>query len=187
LVDYEVVVEQNTPLPEDENEEKTINLAEVEAQCMSKKTYMQRWYGMSDDDVNREIQQIALERQILEDSFSTNNGFNGDNKMVNLNSEDFSLAGVNAMNRDGTDKMGEKSPEQTGDVDDVQSFGAGTGDSTKVQTLNASKTASLIRIVSQYKVGNLSLSQAISIMESMGLDRSYAEKLLKEEKETKIE
>ncbi len=185
MVDYEVVVEQNTPLPEDENEEKTINLAEVESQCMSKKTYMQRWYGMTDDDVNRELQQIALERQILEDSaYDTNNGFNGDNKMVNLGSEDFSLAGVNAMNGDGTDKMKKEQSESSGDVNDVEGFG--TGVKSNVQSLNASKTMSLIRIISQYKNSNLSLTQAISIMESMGLDRSYAERLLKEEKQTDI-
>lgn len=182
MVDYEVIVEQNTPLPEDENEEKTINLAEVEASVMSKKTYMKRWYGMTDDDVSRELNQIALERQILEDSaFDTNNGFNGDNKMVTPNSEEFKLAGVNAMNGDGTDKMGDDKQESTEDVEDVQGFGG-----QKPETLNASKTSSLIRIITQYKNGNLSLSQAISIMESMGMERSYAEKLLREEGTTEL-
>ena len=182
MVDYEVIVEQNTPLPEDENEEKTINLAEVEASVMSKKTYMKRWYGMTDDDVSRELNQIALERQILEDSaFDTNNGFNGDNKMVTPNSEEFKLAGVNAMNGDGTDKMGDDKQESTEDVEDVQGFGG-----QKPETLNASKTSSLIRIITQYKNGNLSLSQAVSIMESMGMERSYAEKLLREEGTTEL-
>ena len=187
MVDYEVIVEQNTPLPEDENEEKTINLAEVESQTMSRKTYMKRWYGMTDDDVNRELEQIAYERQILEDSaFGDNNGFNGDNKMVTPNSEEFSLAGINALNGDGTDKMStEKPDENSGDVEDVTSFG-GQSDGQKTQKLNASNTSSLIRIISQYKNGNLTLNQAISIMESMGLDRSYAEKLLKEEQPTDI-
>lgn len=182
LVDYIVIIEQNTPLPEDENEEKTINLAEVEALVMSKKTYMQRWYGLTDDEVNRELQQIALERQILEDS-SFNNGFNGDNKMVTMNSEEFKLAGVNAMNGDGTDKMGEEKPgETTGNLDDVNSFGGQLQTQSKIE-LNASKTSSLIRIISQYKNGALTLRQAVSIMESMGLDRDYAEKLLKEEQD----
>ena len=182
MVDYEVIVEQNTPLPEDENEEKTINLAEVESSVMSKKTYMKRWYGMTDDEVSRELNQIALERQILEDSaFDTNNGFNGDNKMVTPNSEEFKLAGVNAMNGDGTDKMGDDKQESTEDVNDVQGFGG-----QQPETLNASKTSSLIRIITQYKNGNLSLSQAISIMESMGMERNYAEKLLKEEGTTEL-
>ena len=37
-VDYEIKVEQNTPLPEDEIEEKNMDIAEVHAQTMSKKT-----------------------------------------------------------------------------------------------------------------------------------------------------
>lgn len=185
LIDYEIIVEQNTPLPEDENEEKTINLAEVEALVMSKKTYMQRWYGLTDDEVNRELQQIALERQILEDS-SFNNGFNGDNQMVTMNSEEFKLAGVNAMKGDGTDKMGngDKPNEMSGNTDDVQSFGVQNQPKSNAE-LNASKTSSLIRVISQYKNGALTLRQAVSIMESMGLDRDYAEDLLKEEKEDK--
>lgn len=185
LIDYEVIIEQNTPLPEDENEEKTINLAEVEALVMSKKTYMQRWYGLTDDEVNRELQQIALERQILEDS-SFNNGFNGDNQMVTMNSEEFKLAGVNAMKGDGTDKMGngDKPDETSGNTDDVQSFGVQNQPKSNAE-LNASKTSSLIRVISQYKNGALTLRQAVSIMESMGLDRDYAEDLLKEEKEDK--
>ena len=67
-VAYEVVVEQNTPLPEDEIEEKNIDLAEVTAQVMSKKAYMQKWRNLTDDEVREELEQMALERQLLEDS-----------------------------------------------------------------------------------------------------------------------
>lgn len=67
-VDYEIVVEQNTPLPEDEIEERNMDLAEVEAQTMSRKSYMKRWRKLTDDEVQAELEQIALERQMLEDS-----------------------------------------------------------------------------------------------------------------------
>lgn len=67
-VDYEIKVEQNTPLPEDEIEEKNMDLSEVESQVMSKKSYMKKWRGLTDDEVNEELEQIALERQIIEDS-----------------------------------------------------------------------------------------------------------------------
>ena len=67
-VDYEIKVEQNTPLPEDEIEEKNMDLAEVESQVMSKKSYMKKWRGLTDDEVQEELEQIALERQIIEDS-----------------------------------------------------------------------------------------------------------------------
>ena len=67
-VDYEIKVEQNTPLPEDEIEEKNMDLSEVDSQVMSKKSYMKKWRGLTDDEVQDELEQIALERQIIEDS-----------------------------------------------------------------------------------------------------------------------
>lgn len=73
-VAYEIRVEQNSPLPEDEAEEKSIDLSEVESQVMSRKRYMQKWHGLTDDEVEAELQQMALERQILEDSAFMSNG-----------------------------------------------------------------------------------------------------------------
>ena len=67
-VDYEINVEQNTPLPEDEIEEKNMDLAEVESKTMSRKAYMKKWRGLTDDEVQEELEQIALERQMLEES-----------------------------------------------------------------------------------------------------------------------
>ena len=67
-VEYEIKIDQNHPLPEDENEEKTLDLAEVAAQTMSRKAFMKKWRGLTDDQVNEELNQIALERQIIENS-----------------------------------------------------------------------------------------------------------------------
>lgn len=67
-VDYEIKIEQNTPLPEDEVEEKNIDLSEVETKVMSRKAYMKKWRGLTDDEVQEELEQIALERQMIEDS-----------------------------------------------------------------------------------------------------------------------
>ena len=67
-VDYEVEITQNVPLQEDEDEEKQLDLAEVNAQTMSRKTYMKKWRGLSDTEVQDELQQIALERQIIDDA-----------------------------------------------------------------------------------------------------------------------
>lgn len=66
--EYEIEVLENSVIPEDENEEKTMDLNEVESQTMSKKAYMKKWRGLTDDEADEEIRQIALERQILEDS-----------------------------------------------------------------------------------------------------------------------
>ena len=74
-VDYEIVVEQNTPLPEDELEEKNMDLAEVESKTMSRKAYMKKWRRLTDDEVRDELEQIALERQLIEDaSFASTGG-----------------------------------------------------------------------------------------------------------------
>ena len=67
-VEYEVKVEQNLPLPEDEAEEKGLDMAEVSEMLMSKKSYMKKWRGLTDAEVDEELKQMALERQILEDS-----------------------------------------------------------------------------------------------------------------------
>lgn len=66
---YDARVDNQYPLPEDEAEEKTVDLAEVQAQTMSKRAYMVKWRGLTDDEAQAELQQIALERELLEDSF----------------------------------------------------------------------------------------------------------------------
>ena len=68
-VDYSIRVDNQYPLPENEQEEKQIDLAEVNAQTMSKKYYMKKWRNLTDEEVEEELHQIAAERQLLEDSF----------------------------------------------------------------------------------------------------------------------
>lgn len=67
-VAYKISVVGNLPIPEDEIEERNIDLAEVESRTMSRKAYMKKWRGLTDDEVQEELEQIALERQILEES-----------------------------------------------------------------------------------------------------------------------
>lgn len=67
-VAYKISISQNTPIQEDEIEEKNMDLAEVESGTMSKKSYMVKWRGLSEDEAMEELKQIALERQIIEDS-----------------------------------------------------------------------------------------------------------------------
>lgn len=68
-VDYTIDITNQYPLPEDESEEKTLDLEEVAAQTMSKKAYMKKWRNLTDQEADDEIQQIALERQILEEAY----------------------------------------------------------------------------------------------------------------------
>lgn len=83
-IEYEINIVQNTPLPEDEQEEKNMDLAEVESQVMSKKSYMKKWRQLTDEEVEDELNQIALERQILEDF-----NFPGSQEAQNDNLENF--------------------------------------------------------------------------------------------------
>ena len=69
-VPFGVSVDNQYPLPEDEAEEKEIDLSEVNAQTMSKKAYMKKWRNLTDEEADEELRQIALERQILEDTFT---------------------------------------------------------------------------------------------------------------------
>lgn len=176
-IPYEVDVAANTPLPEDEQEEKTMDIAEVESQVMSKKSYMKKWRGLTDEEVNEELTQIAYEREILEDSFSGtgyNNGFNGDNSVSNsvssktgTNANDFKRAGNNALNKDGTQNMSENA----------------TTSITTGKPLNGAQVASLINITNQYKSGILSNSQALLLIMSMGFDEVTAKKILEEKED----
>lgn len=68
-LDYTVTVENNYPLQEDEDEEKTLDLQQVNAQVMSRKTFIKKWQGVTDDVADAEIKQIALEREMLEESY----------------------------------------------------------------------------------------------------------------------
>lgn len=180
-VDYIVEVVQNTPLPEDENEEKTIDLAEVEAQTMSRRTFMQKWRGLTKPQVTEELNQIAIERQIIEDaSFvgSASNGMNGDNNLINgLQRDDFTTAGVNSLRRDGTQNQGGQ-----GSMDGQQQVVQSQSVSSTMSKLNGTQINSLINILASYKSGNFTRNQAKQLILSIGMDDAFAEALLEEEK-----
>ena len=66
---YTVRVDNQYSLPEDEQEEKNTDLAEVNAQTMSKKAYMKKWRNLTDEEADEELEQIARERELLESSY----------------------------------------------------------------------------------------------------------------------
>lgn len=66
-------VDNQYPLPEDEAEERTLDLQEV-GTARSIKSYLKEWggvdhKGLTDDEADDEIQQMALEKRMFEDSF----------------------------------------------------------------------------------------------------------------------
>lgn len=181
-IDYEVTVEQNTPLPEDEIEEKTADLAEVETKTMSRKAYMKKWRRLTNSQVQEELQQIALERQMIEDSSfggSASNGMNGDNNIINgLQKDTFVSPGENAFQRDGTQG-------QNGSQEQQIQQNANQGQQQEVQStiskLNGSQVGTLVNVLGQYKAGNFSRQQTKHLIMSMGLSETFAEALLEEE------
>src|SRR5699024_6206938 len=70
---YEIEVENQYPLPDDEADEKQVDIAEVNAQTMSKMAYMKKWRGLTDVEAMQELKQIAMEREMLEDTFGYQN------------------------------------------------------------------------------------------------------------------
>lgn len=64
---YIVTIENSYPILEDESEEKSTDMAEVQTQVMSRKAYMKKWRGLSDEDVEDELKQIAFEQSMLKD------------------------------------------------------------------------------------------------------------------------
>lgn len=178
-VEHVIEVNQNTPLPEDEIEEKTMDLAEVEASTMSRKTFMKKWRGLTKSQAMEELNQIALERQIIEDSSfggSVSNGMNGDNNLINgLQKDDFVSAGTNALNRDGTQG------QSSGNSGVIQQTMQNQQVRSTTSKLNGTQIGSLISILGGYKAGNFTRGQVKHLIMSMGLDDTFAEVLLEEE------
>lgn len=70
LENFDVVVENQYPLQENEDEEIVLDLQKVNAQTMSRKTFIKKWTNVTDDIADEELKQIQLEKQMLEDSYS---------------------------------------------------------------------------------------------------------------------
>ena len=67
LDDMVVTVENQYPLQEDEDNEKVLDMQQVNAQVMSRKTYIEKWDIAPSDE---ELKQIQLEKSMLEDTLS---------------------------------------------------------------------------------------------------------------------
>jgi hypothetical protein len=70
LENFDVVVENQYPLQENEDEEMVLDLQKVNAQTMSRKSFIKKWANVADDIAEEELKQIQLEKQMLEDSYS---------------------------------------------------------------------------------------------------------------------
>ena len=67
-IEFKILVENNYPLPEDIEEEKNMDLAEIQAQTMSRKSYIKKWRKLNDKEADEELKQIKLEQDLFENS-----------------------------------------------------------------------------------------------------------------------
>lgn len=68
-VPYDILVENNYPIPEDVKEEKELDIAEVDAKLMSKKAYLKKWRKLNDKEAVAELEQIKLESEMLDNTY----------------------------------------------------------------------------------------------------------------------
>lgn len=71
LESFIVEVENRYPLQENEDEEMILDLQKVNAQTMSRKSFIKKWANVADDIADEELKQIQLEKQLLEDSYNS--------------------------------------------------------------------------------------------------------------------
>lgn len=67
-IEYELTITNNYALPEDEAEEKEIDIAEISNNVMSRKSYLKKWRGLTDKEADEELEQIKREIDLLENS-----------------------------------------------------------------------------------------------------------------------
>lgn len=63
---YFIEIENSYPILQDENEEKSNDMLEVSSKVRSKKSYMKKWFGMTDEEADAELNQIQLEQSMFE-------------------------------------------------------------------------------------------------------------------------
>lgn len=59
---YEPLVENQYPLPEDEEAEKQVDILEVTTGVLSRKRYMKKWLNITDEEADAELEQIKKEK-----------------------------------------------------------------------------------------------------------------------------
>lgn len=111
-IPYTISVENNYPLPEDVNEEKTMDIAEVDAKVRSRKSYLKKWRGLNDDEAEEEIRQIKYENELLDDSYLSSM-YNKETS-VDVDYEDESKK-ISLQNPVGRNQWGPTPPEGSDD------------------------------------------------------------------------
>lgn len=73
--EYSIVVSHRYALPDDKEGELLNDLSQVNAQVMSKKDFIIKWAEVAPEAADKILEQIQIEKELLEDSFSGMSGF----------------------------------------------------------------------------------------------------------------
>ena len=68
-IPYDILVENNYPIPEDVKEEKEMDITEIDAIVMSRKAYLKKWRKLNDNEAAAELEQIKLETEMLDNTY----------------------------------------------------------------------------------------------------------------------
>jgi hypothetical protein len=90
LEEFSIDIENTYPILKDETEQKATNISEVNNKVMSRRTYMKKWRGLTDDQITAELKDIAEEQQLLE----------GDNYLADVKGLFGKVAGEGGENDD---------------------------------------------------------------------------------------
>ena len=107
-IDCLVYVENNYPLPEDEQEEKAMDLAEINANVMSRKSYIKKWRELNDEDVEDELKQIKLEMDLFDNSLSTFQSDESMDKQLENNTDESLEEQTNNQQKEVNEKLESK-------------------------------------------------------------------------------
>lgn len=110
-IDFATKVERNSPLPDDEDDEKQIDMQEVTAGVRSRSSYIQKWSDMNETQAAREVIQIVLEESLYNDASINPNELDG-NELARLLAEDYGLD-MGATAGDSTASLTQNEPSES--------------------------------------------------------------------------
>lgn len=63
---YAIEITNNYPILQDTTEEKASDMMEINAKVLSRKQYLKKWYRMTDEDADKELEQIKFEQSMFD-------------------------------------------------------------------------------------------------------------------------
>lgn len=86
--DFNISITNNYSILQDDLEERTTDLLEVQSKARSIKSYIKKWQGLTDEETDEELKQIALEMQLLSESSLMSDSYGNIEEVSNGDIED---------------------------------------------------------------------------------------------------